>query len=238
MAVEPLLDVRDLQVGYGRSTVLHDISLTVYPGEIVALIGGNGAGKSTLLMSLFGQPRAWAGQIHFAGQDISAWPTHRIARLGLAQAPEGRRVFGGLSVQENLLLGAAGAPDPTRWQQVMQLFPRLQERAQQRAGTLSGGEQQMLAIGRALMARPKLLLLDEPSLGLAPRLVQQIFAALKTIAQSGTPVFLVEQNAYQALHLAQRAYVLAQGRIVQVGTGRELLHDPAVRHAYLGIETH
>lgn len=238
MAPEPILRVVGLHTGYGRSAVLHDLNLEVYPGEIVALIGGNGAGKSTLLMSLFGQPRAWSGKIQFAGQDITAKPTHSIARMGLAQAPEGRRVFGGMTVRENLLLGARATPEPAIWQQVMTLFPRLQEREQQRAGTLSGGEQQMLAIGRALMAKPQLLLLDEPSLGLAPRLVQQIFTALKAIAKLGTPVFLVEQNAYQALHLAQRAYVLAQGRITQTGTGSELLHDPAVRHAYLGIDTH
>ncbi len=232
---EAVLRVEALNVGYGASPVLHDISLEVYPGEIVALIGGNGAGKSTLLMTLFAQPRAWSGRVLFAGQDISTAATHQIARMGMAQAPEGRRVFAGMTVRENLLLGALGGVDAQVWQAVMSLFPRLKEREQQRAGTLSGGEQQMLASGRALMSKPKLLLLDEPSLGLAPRLMRQIFAALAEIARLGTPVFLVEQNAHQALRLAHRAYVLAQGRITQTGTGTDLLHDPAVRHAYLGI---
>ncbi|MBF0158998.1 MAG: ABC transporter ATP-binding protein [Magnetococcales bacterium] len=239
-AVEPLLQLDQVTVAYGSMRVLHQISLAIDPGEIVALVGANGAGKSTLLMSLFGQPHARAGTILFDGQDITHLATHRIARRGVALVPEGRRVFATMTVAENLALGTTALIDESHWshdvglEQVYTLFPRLWERRLQRAGTLSGGEQQMLAIGRALMSQPKLLLLDEPSLGLAPLMVQQIFTNLQQIAQQGTTIFLVEQNANQALRLAQRGYVLVNGSITLEGSGSQLLADPQVRAAYLG----
>jgi branched-chain amino acid transport system ATP-binding protein len=233
----PLLELTAVSSGYGAVQALREVSITVAPGEIVTLVGANGAGKSTLLMTICGDPRARAGRITFEGRDITALPTHQIMRLGLAQVPEGRRVFPRMSVLENLLMGAqvAGHDPAPLLEQVYALFPRLHEREAQRGGTLSGGEQQMLAIGRALMSKPRLLLLDEPSLGLAPLIVRQIFAAIRDLnAREGLTVLLVEQNANQALRLAHRGYVLVNGRITLAGTGRDLLAMPEVRDAYLG----
>ena len=232
-----MLSVEGVSAAYGAVQALRDVSITVAQGEIVTLVGANGAGKSTLLMTVCGDPRARAGRIVFEGRDITALPTHEIMRRGLAQVPEGRRVFPRMSVLENLLMGAqvAGHDPAPLLAQVFALFPRLQERQAQRGGTLSGGEQQMLAIGRALMSRPRLLLLDEPSLGLAPLIVRQIFAAIRDLNEKeGLTVLLVEQNANQALRLAHRGYVLVNGRITLAGTGRELLAMPEVRDAYLG----
>jgi branched-chain amino acid transport system ATP-binding protein len=206
-------------------------------GEIVTLLGANGAGKSTLMMTIFGNPRARQGRIVFDGQDITELPTHQIARLGIAQSPEGRRIFSRMTVAENLRLGgefAEHADFDTELEHVAAIFPRLKERLSQRGGTLSGGEQQMLAIARALMSRPKLLLLDEPSLGLAPLIVKQIFKVIADLnAREGLTVFLVEQNAFHALRLAHRAYVMVNGVITLSGTGQELLESPEVRAAYL-----
>jgi branched-chain amino acid transport system ATP-binding protein len=233
----PMLSIEGVSAAYGAVQALHDVTLAVAPGEIVTLVGANGAGKSTLLMTICGDPRARAGRITFEGRDITALPTHQIMRLGLAQVPEGRRVFPRMSVLENLLMGAqvAGHDPAPLLAQVFVLFPRLHERQAQRGGTLSGGEQQMLAIGRALMSKPRLLLLDEPSLGLAPLIVRQIFAAIRDLNEKeGLTVLLVEQNANQALRLAHRGYVLVNGRITLAGTGRELLAMPEVRDAYLG----
>ena len=222
----------------GQRTLIDDVSLTLSQGELVALIGPNGAGKSTLLMSIFGQPRIAAGEIRYRGEDISRRSTHFIASNGIAQAPEGRRIFADMTVEENLLMGTI--PVGSRYQnedkaRMYQLFPRLEERRAQRAMTLSGGEQQMLAIARALMSRPKLLLLDEPSLGLAPLVVKQIFQILRELTQQGMTLFLVEQNAHHALKLSDRAYVMVNGQIQLTGTGRELLNNPEVRNAYLGV---
>jgi branched-chain amino acid transport system ATP-binding protein len=222
---------------YGAVQALRDVDLEVNPGEIVTLIGANGAGKSTLMMTVCGNPRARSGTIRHEGDDITNLPTHLIMRRGIAQSPEGRRIFGRMTVYENLLMGAeaAGRTDtPALLDEVFTLFPRLSERISQRGGTLSGGEQQMLAIARALMSRPRLLLLDEPSLGLAPLVARQIFGAIRTLNQSlGLTVLLVEQNAYQALRLAHRGYVLVNGAITMAGTGAELLARPEVRAAYL-----
>nr|WP_198370566.1 ABC transporter ATP-binding protein [Roseomonas rosulenta] len=232
-----MLSIEGVCAAYGAVQALRDVTISVAPGEIVTLVGANGAGKSTLLMTICGDPRARAGRIAFEGRDITALPTHEIMRLGLAQVPEGRRVFPRMSVMENLLMGAqvAGHDPAPLLAQVFALFPRLQERQAQRGGTLSGGEQQMLAIGRALMSKPRLLLLDEPSLGLAPLIVRQIFAAIRDLNQKeGLTVLLVEQNANQALRLAHRGYVLVNGRITLAGTGRQLLAMPEVRDAYLG----
>ncbi|HCC77927.1 ABC transporter ATP-binding protein [Atlantibacter hermannii] len=233
----PLLEFRDVDVFYGPIQALKGISLTVNEGETVSLIGANGAGKSTLLMSIFSQPRIASGQILYRGEDISHRSTHFIASNGIAQAPEGRRIFPDMTVEENLLMGAIAIGN--RYQRedkarMYQLFPRLEERRNQRAMTLSGGEQQMLSIARALMSRPKLLLLDEPSLGLAPLVVKQIFQILRELAQQGVTLFLVEQNANHALKLSTRAYVMANGQIRLSGTGAELLVNPEVRQAYLG----
>ena len=233
----PLLEFRDVDVFYGPIQALKGISLTVNEGETVSLIGANGAGKSTLLMSIFSQPRIASGQILYGGEDISHRSTHFIASNGIAQAPEGRRIFPDMTVEENLLMGAIAIGN--RYQKedkarMYQLFPRLEERRNQRAMTLSGGEQQMLSIARALMSRPKLLLLDEPSLGLAPLVVKQIFQILRELAQQGVTLFLVEQNANHALKLSTRAYVMANGQIRLSGTGAELLVNPEVRQAYLG----
>ena len=233
----PLLSIAGVDAAYGRIRALDRVSLEVGRGEIVALIGANGAGKTTLLMCVCGQPRASAGSITFDGREITAWPTFEIVRAGIAHAPEGRRIFARMTVEENLQIGATVA-DPAHYQEdlehVFALFPRLQERRRQRGGTLSGGEQQMLAIARALMARPRLLLLDEPSLGLAPLLVRQIFAAIREInARTGASILLVEQNAYHALRLAHRGYVMVNGRIQLTGGGAELLAMPEVRRAYL-----
>ena len=233
----PLLAIRGVKAFYGRVMALKGVDLDVMEGEIVTLIGANGAGKSTLMMTVCGNPRAREGTINFAGHDITRLPTHEIARLRLAQAPEGRRIFPRMTVLENLQMGASTA-EPSEFNRdldrVMSLFPRLQQRIGQRGGTLSGGEQQMLAIARALMAQPRLLLLDEPSLGLAPLIVRQIFDAIKTLnAENGLTVFLVEQNAYHALKLAHRAYVMVNGYITLTGTGQELLERSEIKSAYL-----
>ena len=233
----PLLTVRGVKTFYGRVMALKGIDLEVNEGEIVTLIGANGAGKSTLMMTICGNPRASEGRIDFAGHDITRLPTHEIAHLKLAQAPEGRRIFSRMTVLENLQMGAIVA-ERTEFdrdlERVLALFPRLQQRIGQRGGTLSGGEQQILAIARALMARPRLLLLDEPSLGLAPLVVRQIFDAIKALnAENGLTVFLVEQNAYHALKLAHRGYVMVNGLITLSGGGRDLLEHPEIKAAYL-----
>jgi len=233
----PLLSVRGLKAYYGNIAALRGVDIEVGEGEIVALIGANGAGKSTLMMTICGNPRAREGSIAFAGRDITQLPTHEIARLKIAQAPEGRRIFVRMTVMENLQMGAAVA-DAAHFEsdveRVFTLFPRLKERIGQRGGTLSGGEQQMLAIARALMSRPRLLLLDEPSLGLAPMLAQQIFRAIRELNERDRlTVFLVEQNAFHALKLAHRGYVIVNGEITLSGSGRELLERPEVRAAYL-----
>ncbi len=232
-----LLTIRGVKTFYGRVMALKGVDLDVNAGEIVTLIGANGAGKSTLMMTICGNPRAREGAILFDGRDITRLPTHEIARLNLAQAPEGRRIFSRMTVMENLQMGATTA-DPASFahdlQRVLALFPRLQQRISQRGGTLSGGEQQMLAIARALMARPRLLLLDEPSLGLAPLVVRQIFDAIKALnVQDGLTVFLVEQNAYHALKLAHRGYVMVNGLITLSGSSQELLERPEIKSAYL-----
>ena len=233
----PLLSVRGVTAFYGRVMALKGVDLDVNPGEIVALIGANGAGKSTLMMTICGNPRARDGKVTFDGRDITRLPTHDIARLKLAQSPEGRRIFPRMTVLENLQMGATVA-EPAELasdlERVLVLFPRLKQRLAQRGGTLSGGEQQMLAIARALMSRPRLLLLDEPSLGLAPLIVRQIFDAIKKLnVEDGLTVFLVEQNAFHALKLAHRGYVMVNGLITMSGAGRELLARPEVKSAYL-----
>jgi branched-chain amino acid transport system ATP-binding protein len=233
----PLLSVRGVKAFYGRVMALKGVDLDVNDGEIVTLIGANGAGKSTLMMTICGNPRAREGSIAFAGRDITHMPTHEIARLKLAQAPEGRHIFSRMTVMENLQMGAtvADASDFDRdLERVLTLFPRLKQRLTQRGGTLSGGEQQMLAIARALMSRPRLLLLDEPSLGLAPLIVRQIFDAIRMLnSHDGLTVFLVEQNAFHALKLAHRGYVMVNGLITLTGSGRDLLDRPEVKAAYL-----
>jgi branched-chain amino acid transport system ATP-binding protein len=234
---KPLLTVRDVKTFYGRVMALKGVNMEVNNGEIITLIGANGAGKSTLMMTICGNPRARTGSIFFDGRDITRLATHEIARLKLAQAPEGRRIFSRMTVLENLQMGATVA-DVKEFDRdldrVLALFPILKQRLGQRGGTLSGGEQQMLAIARALMSRPRLLLLDEPSLGLAPLIVQQIFDAIKALnAKDGLTVFLVEQNAYHALKLAHRGYVMVNGQITLSGTGRELLERPEIKSAYL-----
>ena len=232
-----LLSVRGVKAYYGHIAALRGVDVEVGEGEIVALIGANGAGKSTLMMTIFGNPRAREGSIVFAGRDITQLPTHEIARLKIAQAPEGRRIFVRMTVMENLQMGAS--LDNLKHydedvEKVFALFPRLKERIAQRGGTLSGGEQQMLAIARALMSRPRLLLLDEPSLGLAPMLAKQIFRAIRELNERDKlTVLLVEQNAFHALKLAHRGYVLVNGEITLSGTGRDLLERPEVRAAYL-----
>ena len=237
MAETSILSVRGLTTFYGAIQALHGVDLDVARGEIVTLIGANGAGKSTLLMTICGSPRARAGSIRLDGEEITSLQTHEIVRRGVAQVPEGRRIFPRMSVFENLQMGATLA-DPAHFNgdldRVFTMFPRLAERRTQRGGTLSGGEQQMLAIGRALMSRPRLLLLDEPSLGLAPLIVRQIFDAVGRIArEENVTIFLVEQNAFHALRLADRGYVLVNGRVRLSGTGRELLANQEVRTAYL-----
>ncbi|MGZ0714204.1 ABC transporter ATP-binding protein [Pseudomonas palleroniana] len=233
----PILEMKDLDVYYGPIQALKKVSLHINEGETVSLIGSNGAGKSTLLMSIFGQPRAESGQILYSGVDITHKSSHYIASNGIAQSPEGRRVFPDMTVEENLLMGTIPIGDKYAqddMQRMFELFPRLKERRNQRAMTMSGGEQQMLAIARALMSRPKLLLLDEPSLGLAPIVVKQIFSTLRELASTGMTIFLVEQNANHALRLSDRAYVMVNGEIRLTGTGKELLVNEEVRNAYLG----
>lgn len=234
---EALLDVKNVDAWYGPVQALRDVSVEVHTGEIVTLIGANGAGKSTLLMTIFGQPQAKQGHIYFDGKEITQTQTHQIAKLGLSQVPEGRRIFPAMTVEENLIMGTVPIglqfADEDK-EDMFNLFPRLRERRNQRAGTMSGGEQQMLAIARSIMGRPKMIMLDEPSLGLAPLIIADVFRALKEIAQSGRTIFLVEQNAKQALTLADRGYVLVNGVIKMQGTGEELLADPEVHRAYLG----
>ena len=232
-----MLRFENISTFYGKIQALHDINIEVQKGEIVTLIGANGAGKSTLLMTLCGSPRAATGSIRYQGEELVGLDTPEIMRKSIAVVPEGRRVFARLTVEENLAMGGfftEKADYQAQMDKVLHLFPRLKERFAQRAGTMSGGEQQMLAIGRALMSKPQLLLLDEPSLGLAPIIIQQIFDIIEQLRRDGVTVFLVEQNANQALKLADRAYVLENGHIVMQGTGAELLVDPKVRDAYLG----
>jgi branched-chain amino acid transport system ATP-binding protein len=233
-----MLTIQNAHVYYGAIHALDNVSLMVQPGEIVTLIGANGAGKSTTIRMVSGLVRARSGTIFFEGEDISRLPPHQIVERGICQAPEGRRVFADMSVKENLEMGAYIRKRKSEVEEdldrVLSLFPRLKERFHQSAGTLSGGEQQMLAIGRALMARPRLLMLDEPSLGLAPFLVQQIFRIIRDINRQGVTVLLVEQNAYQALHVASRGYVLETGRVVLEDTTVNLLNNEEVKRAYLG----
>lgn len=235
-----LLEVEGLCVNYGRIEAIRDVSFTVEEGEVVTLIGANGAGKTTTMKTISGLRPVRAGSIRFHGRDITTMPAHERPVLGIAQSPEGRGCFVGMTVTENLDMGAYARPDRKSAkvdedrERVFTLFPRLAERRGQVAGTMSGGEQQMLAIGRALMANPRLLLLDEPSMGLAPKLIAQIFDIIVEINKQGTTVLLVEQNAAQALKRANRAYILETGEIVRAGTGEELAADPAVKAAYLG----
>jgi branched-chain amino acid transport system ATP-binding protein len=233
---EPLLRIEGVKSYYGHIMALRGVDVAVSEGEIVTLIGANGAGKSTLMMTIFGEPRAREGRIVYGGQDITNLPTHDIARLRIAQSPEGRRVFPRMTVRENLQMGAMideSAHFDEDLQRVCAMFPVLKQRLDQRGGTLSGGEQQMLAIARALMSRPRLLLLDEPSLGLAPLIVKRIFDVIRELNKQGITIFLVEQNAFHALRLANRAYVMVNGAITLTGTGKELLTNPEVRAAYL-----
>ena len=234
-----LLAIENLSVHYGAIQALHGVSIAVEPGEIVTLIGANGAGKSTTLRAVSGLVKASGGTITFDGKNLAGVAAHKILRLGMAQVPEGRGIFLNLTVDENLDLGAFARTNRNEVEddrhRVFALFPRLKERLVQRAGTLSGGEQQMLAIARALLARPRLLLLDEPSLGLAPQLVQTIFKIIREINTSGTTIFLVEQNAHMALQVAHRAYVLEVGRVVMQGDAKQLAASDEVKKAYLGI---
>lgn len=233
-----LLELRDIRAKYGAIEALKGISLTVEQGEIVTLIGANGAGKTTTLTCISGLHKPSSGQVLLDGQDLGPLPTHEIVRLGLAHSPEGRRVFPRMTVAENLELGAYSRKDvaeiPQDFQRVYELFPVLRERMTQAAGTLSGGEQQMLAVGRAMMMRPRLLLLDEPSLGLAPLIVARIFEVIRTLNQAGVTILLVEQNARMALKIAHRAYVLETGEVTMAGAAADVLADPRVQAAYLG----
>ncbi len=235
--MEPILKVNDINVYYGAIHAIKGISFEVNPGEIVTLIGANGAGKSTTLQTVSGLLHSRTGSIEFLGENLSGVPAHKIVARGLAQVPEGRRVFLQMTVEENLEMGAytrSGGGIDADMEKVYNYFPRLMERRRQIAGTLSGGEQQMLAMGRALMSRPKLLMLDEPSMGLAPILVEQIFEIIRTLHKAGTTILLVEQNAQAALSVADRGYVLETGKIVTSGTGAELLASPEIKRAYLG----
>ena len=235
--MEPILKVSDINVYYGAIHAIKGVSFEVNPGEIVTLIGANGAGKSTTLQTISGLLHSRTGSIEFLGESLIGIPAHKIVAKGLAQVPEGRRIFLQMTVEENLQMGAytrSGAGIDQDLEKVYTYFPRLMERRRQIAGTLSGGEQQMLAMGRALMSRPKLLMLDEPSMGLAPILVEQIFEIIRTLHKAGTTILLVEQNAQAALSIADRGYVLETGRIVTSGTGQELLASPEIKRAYLG----
>ena len=236
----PLLAIRSLRAAYGKIEALKGVDLEINAGESVALIGANGAGKSTLMMTVFGRPRARSGQIEFDGQDITGVPTHEIARLRIAQSPEGRRIFPRMSVAENLQMGAdatdsSEADRASGLERVLALFPRLKERMTQRGGTLSGGEQQMLAIGRALMTRPRLLMLDEPSQGIMPKLVDEIFQAVKRIRDAGMTVLIVEQRMSECVEIADRAYILQTGRVLMQGSAADISGNPDVRKAYLGL---
>lgn len=232
-----VLEVHDLEKNFGGVVAAHNINVTVDEGETIGIIGANGAGKTTLMMSIFGNPKPSAGRILFEGRDITDLPPHEVAQERIAQSPEGRRIFARMTVLENLQMGTLIAPDKERYDDdlahVFELFPVLKTRMDQRAGTLSGGEQQMLAIARALMGQPRLLLLDEPSLGLAPLITRQIFAAIKALNEEGLTVLLVEQNAYHALKLASCGYVMVNGRITLSGSGTELLESDEVRRSYL-----
>jgi branched-chain amino acid transport system ATP-binding protein len=235
--VSALLEVEDLHVSYGAIEAVKGISFTVEEGQVVTLIGGNGAGKTTTLRTLSGLLKPTQGEVRFAGRNITGLPGHEVLRLGIAHAPEGRRIFGRMSIQENLDLGAYARSDgdvAKDLDRVFELFPVLGERRGQNAGVLSGGEQQMLAIGRAMMSRPRLLMLDEPSMGLSPIMMQRIFSVIDELQSAGTTILLVEQNAQAALSLADHGYVIETGRIVLDGPGAELLHDEGVRKAYLG----
>ena len=240
MATEtPLLELRDIRVHYGKVEALKGVSLVVGHGEVVALIGANGAGKTTTLKTISGVRPVTSGSILLEGKDISGVPAHARAKLGIAQAPEGRRIFPGMTVLENLEMGTYGQKGakeriPADLERVFGLFPRLAERRRQAAGTLSGGEQQMVAMGRAMIARPKLLLLDEPSMGLAPLMVEKVFDVVRTIASEGVTILLIEQNARLALENSHRGYVMESGEITLSGPARDMLHDPKVRAAYLG----
>ena len=232
-----MLQINNVNTHYGQIQALHDISVNINQGEIVTLIGANGAGKTTLMMTICGDPQATSGNVVFDGEELTKLNTPDIMRKGLAIVPEGRRVFSAMTVEENLFMGSYFRSKDEAEQtikHVLELFPRLEERFKQRAGTMSGGEQQMLAIGRALMSKPRLLLLDEPSLGLAPIIIQQIFDIIERLRDEGVTIFLVEQNANQALRIADRGYVLENGHIVKSDTGQNLLTDPSVREAYLG----
>ena len=235
-----LLEVKDLEVFYGRIQALRGISFSVAEGEIVTLIGANGAGKTTTMKTMSGVRTVTKGSVTFDGQDITKAPSHKRVMMGLCQAPEGRGIFPGMTVVENLEMGCylrtdrKSAAKDADMERVFELFPRLKERRDQAGGSMSGGEQQMLAIGRALMSKPRVLLLDEPSMGLAPMLINQIFRIIQEINAQGTTVLLVEQNAAKALAIAHRAYVLETGQIVKTGAGKDLLTDPSVRDAYLG----
>jgi branched-chain amino acid transport system ATP-binding protein len=238
MPTEALLDVRDLRAGYGETEVLRGVDLTIAPGEIVAVLGSNGVGKSTLNRALSGIVRARAGAIRFEGHDVVRERPQAIVARGLIHVPEGRRVFPNLSVRENLDLGSYRRGAPHRAQnreRVFSIFPRLRERSAQRAGTLSGGEQQMLAIGRGLMAEPKLMIMDEPSLGLSPLLVEELFALIERINADGVSILLVEQNVVQSLELADRAYILAEGKFVMSGPATDIGSNPELKRAYLGM---
>ena len=237
MTVEPILKVSDINVYYGAIHAIKGVSFEVNPGEVVTLIGANGAGKSTTLQTVSGLLHSRTGSIEFLGENLMGVPAHKVVAKGLAQVPEGRRVFLQMTVEENLEMGAytrSGGDIDADLEKVYAYFPRLMERRWQIAGTLSGGEQQMLAMGRALMSRPKLLMLDEPSMGLAPILVEQIFKIIQTLHEAGTTILLVEQNAQAALSIADRGYVLETGKIVTSGTGTELLASPEIKKAYLG----
>jgi len=232
-----MLRIQNVNTHYGPIQALHDVSVDVNQGEIVTLIGANGAGKTTLMMTICGDPQATSGSVEFDGEEIVGVPTSKIMQKGLAIVPEGRRVFSGMTVEENLSMGGYfrdKAEAAQTIEHVLELFPRLRERYSQRAGTMSGGEQQMLAIGRAMMSKPRMILLDEPSLGLAPIIIQQIFDIIQTLRDEGVTIFLVEQNANQALRIADRGYVLEHGRVVLEGTGADLLTNEDVQKAYLG----
>jgi len=234
-----MLEVRDLVAGYGRAQALWEVDLSVEDGEIVTILGPNGAGKSTLVNAISGLITPWSGTVALDGRDLTTFPSHRVAEQGVAVVPEGRRIFPRMSVADNLAVGAYNSRARETSEETLQwvygIFPRLEDRSDQEAGSFSGGEQQMLAIGRALMAKPSLLLLDEPSLGLAPIVVETIFEVLKQINEAGMSILLVEQNAVEALNLATRGYVLEEGRIVMEGASQDLLEDERLRKAYLGL---